>query len=127
MVKLGVDVSLSTPFGSKDYYRNIRKALAAGFFMQVAHRESTGYYLTVLDNQVVTLHPSTSLNRKPEWVVFNEFVLTTKHYIRTVTEVKPDWLLDMSPEYYDLSRFPNCEGKRALGQLVGKQKRKDSK
>ncbi|CAH8591547.1 unnamed protein product [Schistosoma haematobium] len=81
----------STDFTSRDYYINIRKALVSGFFMQVAHLERTGHYLTVKDNQVVQLHPSTVMDHKPEWVLYNEFVLTTKNYIRTVTEVKPDW------------------------------------
>merc|ERR1719175_503949 len=66
---------------------NIRKALCAGFFMQVAHLERTGHYLTVKDNQVVQLHPSTCLDHKPEWVLYNEFVLTTKNYIRACTDV----------------------------------------
>ena len=33
-------------------------------------------------SQVVQLHPSTCLDHKPEWVLYNEFVLTTKNYIR---------------------------------------------
>ena len=59
--------------------------------VQVAHLERTGHYLTVKDNQVVQLHPSTVLDHKPEWVLYNEFVLTTKNYIRTVTDIKPEW------------------------------------
>lgn len=55
---------------------------------QVAHLERTGHYLTIKDNQVVQLHPSTCLDHKPDWVIYNEFVLTTKNYIRTVTDVK---------------------------------------
>ena len=42
----------STDFNSRDYYVNIRKAMLAGYFMQVAHLERTGHYLTVKDNQV---------------------------------------------------------------------------
>lgn len=34
---------------------------------QVAHLERTGHYLTVKDNQMVYLHPSTCLDHKPEW------------------------------------------------------------
>ena len=49
--------------------------------------------MTVKDNQVVQLHPSTCLDHKPEWVLYNEFVLTTKNYIRTCTDVKPEWLI----------------------------------
>ena len=36
---------------------------------QVAHLERTGHYLTVKDNQMVYLHPSTCLDHKPEWYV----------------------------------------------------------
>ncbi|XP_024368018.1 probable pre-mRNA-splicing factor ATP-dependent RNA helicase DEAH2 isoform X1 [Physcomitrium patens] len=42
----------STDFNSRDYYVSIRKAMLAGYFMQVAHLERTGHYLTVKDNQV---------------------------------------------------------------------------
>ncbi|KAI4124922.1 MAG: hypothetical protein LQ347_005549 [Umbilicaria vellea] len=85
---------MSTPFEDKKYYENIRRALVAGFFMQVAKREGTGKtYVTVKDNQNVLLHPSTVLGQESEWVVYNEFVLTTKNYIRTVTAVRPEWLM----------------------------------
>ncbi|XP_017961804.1 putative pre-mRNA-splicing factor ATP-dependent RNA helicase PRP1 isoform X2 [Drosophila navojoa] len=107
----------STEFSSKDYYVNIRKALVQGFFMQVAHLERTGHYLTIKDNQNVQLHPSTCLDHKPDWVIYNEFVLTTKNYIRTVTDVKPEWLLSLAPQYYDLNNFPQCEAKRQLELL----------
>ncbi|KIO00627.1 hypothetical protein M404DRAFT_152107 [Pisolithus tinctorius Marx 270] len=60
--------------------------------MQAAHKEGEkGSYLTVKDNQVVNLHPSCGLDTQPEWVLFNEFVLTTRPYIRTVTDVRPEW------------------------------------
>lgn len=40
---------------------------------------------------MVHLHPSACLDHKPEWVLYNEFVLTSKNFIRTVTEVKGEW------------------------------------
>ena len=77
---------------TKKLYVSVRQALVNGFFMQVAHREGEkGNYLTVKDNQVVALHPSCGLEGQPEWVLFNEFVLTTRPYIRTVSEIKPEW------------------------------------
>ena len=86
---------ISTSFEDKKYYENIRRALCAGFFMQVAKKDSQGktMYTTVKDSQHVLLHPSTVLGYDAEWVLYNEFVLTTKNYIRTVTAVKPEWLL----------------------------------
>jgi Oligonucleotide/oligosaccharide-binding (OB)-fold len=50
-------------------------------------------YANQLFAKVVQLHPTTCLDHKPEWVLYNEFVLTTKNYIRTCTDVKPEWLV----------------------------------
>uniref|UniRef100_A0A674P311 DEAH (Asp-Glu-Ala-His) box helicase 15 n=1 Tax=Takifugu rubripes TaxID=31033 RepID=A0A674P311_TAKRU len=101
----------STEFTSRDYYINIRKALCTGFFMQVAHLERTGHYLTVKDNQVVQLHPSTVLDHKPEWVALQRIRSHHQNYIRTCTDIKPE-----SPaQYYDMSNFPQCEAKTTAG------------
>lgn len=106
---------MSTPFENKDYYKNIRRALVSGFFMQVAKKEANGKtYTTVKDNQTVLLHPSTVLGTESDWVIYNEFVLTTKNYIRTVTGVSGEWLLDIAPGYYDIESFPKGEVKTAL-------------
>ena len=117
----------SVDFASPDYYPVIRKALTAGFFMQAAHLQTTGGYLTVKDNQVVGLHPSTGLDRKPDWVLYNEFVLTTKNFIRTVTAVKGEWLVELAPHYYDLSNFPKGETFRALEGLYKKAEKAGEK
>ncbi|KNC98504.1 DEAH-box ATP-dependent RNA helicase PRP43 [Spizellomyces punctatus DAOM BR117] len=119
MERRGLEL-VSTPFESKKYYENIRMALTAGFFMQVAHLERTGHYLTSKDNQVVQLHPSCGLDNKPEWVIYNEFVLTTKNYIRTCTSVRGEWLLEVAPAYYDLENFPKCEARRVLERIATK-------
>ena len=82
----------SNPVSEWQLHENIRKALLTGFFMQVAHWDpEKKAYLTVKDLQVVQLHPSCDLEGKPDWVMFNEFVLTTTPYIRTVSAVEPEW------------------------------------
>ncbi|KAL5362387.1 P-loop containing nucleoside triphosphate hydrolase protein [Aspergillus floccosus] len=118
---------ISTPFEDKKYYENIRRALCAGFFMQVAKKESQGksMYTTIKDNQNVLLHPSTVLGWDAEWVLYNEFVLTTKNYIRTVTAVKPEWLIDIAPTYYDISTFPKGEIRSALLRAAERLSRKE--
>ncbi|KAL9597923.1 MAG: hypothetical protein Q9219_004813 [cf. Caloplaca sp. 3 TL-2023] len=116
---------VSTPFEDKKYYENIRRALVAGFFMQVAMKDSTKTYVTVKDNQNVLLHPSTVLGQESEWLVYNEFVLTTKNYIRTVTTVKAEWLLDIAPTYYDLATFGKGPVKAALERTAQKIRRKE--
>uniref|UniRef100_A0A0A9XJQ0 RNA helicase n=1 Tax=Lygus hesperus TaxID=30085 RepID=A0A0A9XJQ0_LYGHE len=96
----------STPTDSIEYNRNIRKALLEGFFMQVAHLQRNGMYLTVKDQQIVRLHPSTCVVERSEWVLYHEFVLTTEQFIRTVTAIQGEWLIAIAPHYYDLSNFP---------------------
>lgn len=90
MERYEIDIVSTTD--ERKLYTSIRKALVCGYFMQVAHKEGEkNQYLTVKDNQVVGLHPSCGLDTTPEWVLFNEFVLTTRPYIRTVTIVQPEW------------------------------------
>lgn len=93
---------------------------------------------------MVQLHPSTCLDHKPEWVIYNEFVLTTKNYIRTCTDVKrklyfpisnivdqvvnqlllcaflAEWLVKVAPSYYDMSNFPEGPAKRQLEQIISR-------
>ena len=116
---------MSTPFEDKKYYENIRRALVSGFFMQIAKKEANGKtYTTVKDNQTVLLHPSTVLGQESEWVVYNEFVLTTKNYVRTVTSVRGEWLLDIAPNYYDVSTFPKGEVRTALLRIQERMQRR---
>ncbi|KAK7460585.1 DEAH-box ATP-dependent RNA helicase prp43 [Stygiomarasmius scandens] len=110
----------------KKLFLNVRQVLVCGFFMQVAHKEGEkGAYTTVKDNQIVRLHPSCGLDTQPEWVLFNEFVLTKQPYIRTVTDVRGEWLLEYAPLYFDMKTFPDGEAKRALLRVSNKKAGKD--
>lgn len=108
MERFNLDL-VSLPFEDKRYYSNIRQAIACGFFMQVAYKTGgTGKrstYQTIKDNQIVAPHPSTTLDHAPDFVVYHEFVLTSRNFIRTVTEVRPEWLLEYAPAYYDPRTF----------------------
>jgi pre-mRNA-splicing factor ATP-dependent RNA helicase DHX15/PRP43 len=117
----------SAPSSSASYWANIRKALCAGYFMQIAHQQRAGGYLTVKDNQPVSLHPSTGLDHKPEWVLYNEFVMTSSNFVRTCTSVYCDWLLEIAPQYYDLDNFPAGEAKESLKRMVDRQNAKANK
>ncbi|KAL0562922.1 DEAH-box ATP-dependent RNA helicase prp43, partial [Marasmius crinis-equi] len=116
------EIELVSLNDQKKLFQNVQKALVIGFFMQVAHKEGEkGNYLTVKDNQVVALHPSCGLDSQPEWVLFNEFVLTKRPYIRTNTDVRAEWLLELAGSYYDLNTFPPGETSRALQRIVKKR------
>ena len=53
-----------------------------------------------------------------------EFVLTTRNFIRTVTEVRPEWLMEFAAEYYDIKSFPVGEQRRALERVLLKKEGK---
>ena len=117
MQKLQVPIISSDRKGDGSFaFTDIRKALTAGMFMQTAYRQRNGEYLTVKDNQAVSIHPSSVINSRPEWVLYEEFALTTKNYIRTVTVTNVDWLVEIAPHYFDLENFPECEAKGELEQ-----------
>jgi pre-mRNA-splicing factor ATP-dependent RNA helicase DHX15/PRP43 len=121
MQKLDVPVLTSDKKGDGSFaFTDIRKALTAGMFMQVAFRERTGEYLTAKDNQAVSIHPGSVINSRPEWVIYEEFALTTKNFIRTVTVTSVDWLVELAPHYFDLENFPECEAKAELEQAYAR-------
>lgn len=124
MERLGLKLC-SPKFGTPSYYISIRKALVSGYFMQAAHAERGGSYSTAKDNQIVRIHPSSVLDITPDWVIYHEFVLTTQNYIRTVTSVKPEWLLEIASHYYDLSKFPKNEARQSLENARMKMNRDD--
>lgn len=114
LIKYGLKFNTINDMNSSDYYVNIRKCIASGLFMQVAHLQRQGHYLTCKDQQVVALHPSTVIQTKPQWVCFQDFVLTAKNFIRTVTPVPVEWLIEHAPHYYDLESWPEGETKGEL-------------
>lgn len=50
--KINLNYQVEEAKSDYEYYRRIRKALCAGYFMQVAYQEKGGKYSTVKDNQV---------------------------------------------------------------------------
>ena len=62
----------------------IRKAITSGYFYHAA-RLSKGGYRTAKHQQVVHVHPNSSLfEEQPRWVIYHELVFTTKEYMRQV-------------------------------------------
>ncbi|XP_029312987.1 ATP-dependent RNA helicase DHX8-like [Cottoperca gobio] len=79
----------------------VQKAICSGYFRNSARKHPHDGYRTLIDQQVVYLHPSSTLfNRQPEWLVYHELVLTTKEYMREVTTIDPRWLVEFAPAFY---------------------------
>jgi hypothetical protein len=64
---------------------------------------SGGAYQTVLTKQRVHIHPSSALfsrRSQPAFIVYNELVVTTKHYVRECTEIDAAWLPELAPNLF---------------------------
>ena len=82
-------------------YNLIRKAICSGYFFQAARKDPQEGYKSVVEQQPVYVHPSSSLyQRQPDWVIYHELVLTTKEYMREVTAIDPRWLVELAPRFY---------------------------
>ena len=73
--------------------------------------------MTIEDNQVVAIHPSSALDHKPEWIIYNEFVLTKRNYIRNLTEIKAEYFFEINPEYFNPKKINNIDIKRDLEKV----------
>lgn len=92
------EVELRSNVGDLD---SIRKAITSGFFYHTSSLQRNGSYKTVKSPQTVHIHPSSGLFEiMPRWVLYHELVLTSKPMMRVVTEIKPEWLVELAPHYY---------------------------
>ncbi|XP_014496104.2 pre-mRNA-splicing factor ATP-dependent RNA helicase DEAH1 isoform X2 [Vigna radiata var. radiata] len=91
----------------------IKKSITSGFFPHSARLQKNGSYRTIKHPQTVHIHPSAGLAEVlPRWVIYHELVLTTKEYMRQVTELKPEWLVEIAPHYYQLKDVEDSYSKK---------------
>ncbi|KMS98634.1 hypothetical protein BVRB_3g070320 [Beta vulgaris subsp. vulgaris] len=93
----------------------IKKSITAGFFPHTGKLQKNGSYRTIKHSQTVYLHPSSGLAQmepQPRWVVYHELVLTTKEYMRQVTELIPGWLVEIAPHYYQTKDVEDTSTKK---------------
>ena len=82
-------------------FNRVRRALVAGYFYRAAKKDPQEGYKSLTDNQPVYIHPSSALfNHNPEWVIYHELVLTTKEYMREITQIEPKWLAELAPAFF---------------------------
>jgi pre-mRNA-splicing factor ATP-dependent RNA helicase DHX15/PRP43 len=92
----------------------LKIAYLSGFYLQVAHLQRSGTYCVFNETHQVLIHPSSAIKNKPEFLLYLEFVLTSKNYIRTLTEVSAQWLIQLYPDVFDYTKVKNIETKKAL-------------
>lgn len=103
----------------------VLKALTAGYFSHACQLTKAGLYRTVKGGTSVHIHPSSALyrtERLPRYVLYHELVLTSKEYMRSVSEIDPAWLREVAPHYYTeadvdvvgaSAKMPRALGRRA--------------
>lgn len=119
-----IELPVSPPaFGCQDNCTNIKRALISGFFLKVAHDvDGSGNYLLLTHRHVAHLHPFSSyLCRQPcptppSWVLYHEFTISRDNCIRIASEVHPQMLVELAPQYY-LGNLPSSDGKELLIEL----------
>ncbi|XP_010516709.1 PREDICTED: probable pre-mRNA-splicing factor ATP-dependent RNA helicase DEAH6 isoform X2 [Camelina sativa] len=105
-----VEIEVSSNSNELD---SIRKSIVAGFFPHTAKLQKNGSYRTVKHPQTVHIHPASGLSQVlPRWVVYHQLVLTSKEYMRQVTELKPEWLIEIAPHYYQLKDVEDAASKK---------------
>ncbi|KAG9346085.1 hypothetical protein JZ751_007903 [Albula glossodonta] len=84
-------------FGTKANTLNIKRALLAGYFMQIARDvDGSGNYFMLTHKHVAQVYPYSSYGTRahklglPEWVLFHEYNLSENNCIRTVSQISPE-------------------------------------
>lgn len=55
----------------------------------------------VASGQTVSIHPSSVLcGKRPQCIVFDELLHTSRAYARTVSSIDPAWLPEIAPAFY---------------------------
>ena len=95
----------------------VRKAITAGYFFNAA-RIDKDCFRNLADDNSVYIHPSSVLfNKNPEWIVYHELIFTSKEYLREITAIDPNWLIDVAGKYYKICD-PNSISKRQKGEKI---------
>ena len=117
--RVEVDPEISTPFD--DDFDMIIKSITAGFFYNVAKLGKAGEYQTVKQKRTVYIHPSSVLAKDddelPAWLVYFEVALTSKEFMRQVAPIKPEWLLEIAPHFYQEDDVQDSRSKKMPKQI----------
>ncbi|KAJ5740901.1 hypothetical protein N7493_000773 [Penicillium malachiteum] len=83
----------------------IQRCLTTGYFAHAAKMQPDGTFKTVSGGLTLHAHPSSLMfNRKADWVIFHEIMQTgDKTYIRDITKIEKNYLLEYAPEYYKVT------------------------
>uniref|UniRef100_A0A8B9FJL3 DEAQ-box RNA dependent ATPase 1 n=2 Tax=Amazona TaxID=12929 RepID=A0A8B9FJL3_9PSIT len=119
-----IELPVSPPaFGTDANVRNIQRALISGYFLKVARDiDGSGNYVMLTHKHVAHLPPACCYllrqppRRLPPWVLYHEFTISQDNCLRVVSEIQPQMLVALAPQYY-LSNLPPSESRDLLMAL----------
>jgi hypothetical protein len=83
----------------------IRKAIACGYFQNVARLSKGGTYNVAKSKTNASIHPSSSLkNELPRVLIYDELVFTTKEYMRNCIEIESKFLVEVAPHVFQAKK-----------------------
>ncbi|XP_027761091.1 ATP-dependent RNA helicase DQX1 isoform X1 [Empidonax traillii] len=84
--------------------------------------DGSGNYVMLTHKHVAHLAPACGYllrpppRRLPSWVLYHEFTISQDNCLRVVSEIQPQMLVELAPQYY-LSNLPPSEGRDLLMEL----------
>ncbi|KAI6209076.1 hypothetical protein M3Y96_00182600 [Aphelenchoides besseyi] len=100
----------------------IRKAITAGYFYNIATLDKSGTYKTVKNRHTVQVHPQSCLfEEHPRWLIYYQIVSTTREYMREVIPIESSWINEVAPHFYR-SHELEAMAKKKLPKTMGKSK-----
>ncbi|XP_060635492.2 ATP-dependent RNA helicase DQX1 [Anolis sagrei] len=119
-----IELPVSPPaFGSDSNVLQLKQALLSGFFLKVARDiDGSGNYLLLTHKHLAQLPPSCCYRlrrpppRPPPWLLYHEFTISQDNCLSVVSEIQPEMLAQLAPQYY-LSNLPPSESRDLLLEL----------
>ncbi|KAI9292945.1 P-loop containing nucleoside triphosphate hydrolase protein [Neoconidiobolus thromboides FSU 785] len=83
----------------------VRRAICSAYFHHAAKLKGIGEYYNLRTGMPCQLHPTSSMFGRgfsPEYIVYNDLVMTSKEYMQCVSQVDPEWLAELGSIFYSI-------------------------
>ncbi|XP_044755800.1 probable ATP-dependent RNA helicase DHX35 [Coccinella septempunctata] len=88
----------------------IQRCLVSGLFPNAAYLHHSGVYKTIRGDIDLYINPDSALYTitQPQWVIFCEVLHTKKLYMKDITAIQDEWLLELAPHFYYRTSYRDC-------------------
>lgn len=101
----------------------MHKCLLVGLIGRIAVRQDNGLYRGEREHDIAIFPGSVLFRKSPEWVLFRDFVETTRIFGRTAAAIEPEWIEEIFPRdcrynYEGIAYDPELGEVRASEQVT---------